>query len=171
MSEEQTIVNERVLTDLASFNSYGVVTLLNGQEVNVQLTMRHGMTAENMANDFNQYIEFLNTATTVADIKFWDGKRKGDEKSAPVSQPGSGWTWQKDPEGNLVQEKGKNVLLVTSGSPPEKVPCPQHAGKNLYLKSNDKGKWYSHKSDSGYCNANLRFAPKDNVDEAFPAFE
>ena len=48
MSEVKQTTWNGVSTDLSSFNSFGVVTLSDGQRVNVQMTMRHGFNAENL---------------------------------------------------------------------------------------------------------------------------
>lgn len=84
---EPKFVWEGVTTDLSSFNSYGVVTLSNGQEVNVQMTYRHGFSPTDMYNDFKNYVAFLDMCATDHSVKFWDGSRKGD---TPVSNASNG---------------------------------------------------------------------------------
>ena len=81
----KTNVAQNVLTDLTSFNAFGVVTLSDGQNVNVQLTMRHGMTADKMMADFAEYVKFLDTAARDHSVKFWDGNKSAPKQEASAS--------------------------------------------------------------------------------------
>ena len=83
-TSEPTKVLQNNLTDLASLNAYGVVTLANGQRVNVQMTMRHGLDADKMAADFTEFVDFLNRLNGV---EFWDGnKPKPETKTEAAPQ-------------------------------------------------------------------------------------
>jgi hypothetical protein len=125
MNSEAQVVEERkpvqqwqgVTTDLASFNAYGVVTLSDGQQVNVQMTLRHGLAPEKAYDDFKNFVKLLDLAAQDHAVKFWDGARKGDV--APVNGNGSTHT---APSGN--GNSGDN------GSKPKlnyKDPIPQGA--------------------------------------------
>lgn len=70
--------------DLTSFNSFGVVTLSDGQQVNVQITVRHGISTEKAYEDFKKYVALLDLCATDSAVKFWDGK-KGEKPSAEKS--------------------------------------------------------------------------------------
>lgn len=62
--------------DLSSFNAFGVVTLSDSQQVNVQMTNRHGLSVEQMYTDFKKYVEFLDLCATDSSVKFWKGKEQ-----------------------------------------------------------------------------------------------
>lgn len=64
------------LTDLASFNAYAFVTLSDNQVVGVQLTGRHGITADDMYKDFQSFVTFLDLCAIDHGVKFVD-KRNG----------------------------------------------------------------------------------------------
>lgn len=78
-TNEPTKVLQNNLTDLDSFNAYGVVTLPSGQRANVQMTMRHGMDADKMMADYLEFVTFLGR---LEGVEFWNGN-KGDGKSEP----------------------------------------------------------------------------------------
>jgi len=69
---------------------------------------------------------------------------------------GDGWWFEIDDDNKLVEKKGKLVMIYRQGTElPEYVPCPRHAGTNLNKKDNESGVWYSHKTDTGWCNADI----------------
>ena len=157
MSEELTKAQNYNVADFSSFNSYGVVTLDNGQEVNVQMTMRHATTADQMIKDYGEYIAFLNAISE--NVKFWDGS-KGKTTEPKTTQPAGKHEWMRDGNGQPVVDKGKMILLVEGGADtlPEdfKIDCPLHSGKRLFLNNGKYGRFLGHKMDSGgYCNANI----------------
>jgi len=166
---EPTKVYQNNLSDLTSHNAYGVVTLENGQRVNVQFTFRHGASADHAMHDFGEYYKFLNQIAGAFDVEFWQGKNGGKELKSdmPAATPGN-CDWERDDNGMPKIEKGKPKLLVSSGEPPEKIACPQHQGMHLYLKKNDRGKWYSHKNGDGYCNASVVFVSNTADEDELP---
>jgi|SRR6185369_16402663 len=82
---KQQIQNQ---TDLASFNSFGVATLSNGDEVNIQITTRHGIPFDRAYEDLKNHISLLDLAARDMGIKFWNGsKNNGESKTPPQSTP------------------------------------------------------------------------------------
>lgn len=75
-------------TNLSSFNSYGIVTLSDGQRVNVQFTMRHGVSAEKWREDLRKYIGELDFAATDLGVKFWDGNKAAQPKENTMVSDG-----------------------------------------------------------------------------------
>lgn len=76
-----------VSTELSSFTAFGVVTLSDLQRVNVQMTNRHGLTAEKMYEDYKEYVKFLDLCAQDHNVSFWDGnKSDGTGKTPPASQ-------------------------------------------------------------------------------------
>ena len=168
MAEEPNKVVQNNTADFSSFNAYGVVTLKDGQRVNIQMTMRHGMDAKRQADDFNEYLAFLNGVTDMCAVEFWAGKGSPSKAPQAAEHKSELYDWLRDPDGKPVIEKGKYTLLVDGGAKTLddkfNLPCPLHSGKNLWLKSKDDGFWLSHKMETGgYCNANIheRVTPFD----------
>ncbi len=78
------------LTDLSSFTAFGVVTLSDGQRVNVQMTNRHGLPAEKMYEDYKDYVKFLDLCAQDHNVEYWDGNRSnGDSKTPAAKNNGS----------------------------------------------------------------------------------
>lgn len=78
-----------VSTDLTSFNAFGVITLSDGQRVNVQATMRHGMKADKLYEDFKEFVKFLDLAAQDSSVKFWDGQKGGSTGAPDAPQTAS----------------------------------------------------------------------------------
>jgi hypothetical protein len=76
MSATETNVNGWVgnPADLSSFNAFGVVTLSDGQTVNVQLTGRHGLADDKLYEDFKRFVAFLDRCAVDSAVKFWNKK-------------------------------------------------------------------------------------------------
>jgi hypothetical protein len=106
-------LNQTRNTDnLSSFNAYAVIELSDGQAVNVQMTMRHGMSGEVMARDLSEYVKFLNFAAMEHGAKFGNIATSAPAKAPPtqsaattadkivhaaledVGAPPAGKTWQ-----------------------------------------------------------------------------
>lgn len=90
-NEKNPVRYESKLSDLASFNAFGVVTLSDGQRVNTQLTMRHGIPLEKLYEDFQKWVAFLDKCATDSSVKFWEGKEgkesKAEEQNKTYAEP------------------------------------------------------------------------------------
>ena len=170
MTDEIRKVQNFNVADYSSLNGYGVVTLEDGQQVNVQFTMRHAMTSEQMLKDYGEYVAFLNAISS--QVKFWDGNRgsKSEKTSSQASNTDAKMDWMRDGNGQPVVDKGKMILLVDGGADalPEdfKIDCPLHSGKRLFLNTGKYGRFLGHKMDSGgFCNANIHAMVDPQEDE------
>jgi hypothetical protein len=76
------------ISDLTSFNTYGVVTLSNGKQANVQITLRHGLAPEKAYDDFKNFVKLLDLMAQDHEVVFWDGVRKYDNGSKPAAESG-----------------------------------------------------------------------------------
>ena len=85
--EKRQVPWHGVSTELSSFTSFGVVTLSNGQRVNVQSTGRHGLSAEKLYEDFKNYIKFLDLCAQDHEVEFWDGKKSEGQGNRNGSEP------------------------------------------------------------------------------------
>jgi hypothetical protein len=100
--------------DLSSFNAYGVVTLSDGQTVNVQLTGRHGIFAdERLYEDFKKFVAFLDKCAIDSAVKFWDGKKS--ERVETTVHSGKAEPHYEYPENQSGAEKV--VVEYKSGKP------------------------------------------------------
>lgn len=65
MTEQSEIQNVRNLSDMTSFNAYGVVELVDGQKAKIQMTFRHGMSNELASKDLDNFVAFLEHAASI----------------------------------------------------------------------------------------------------------
>lgn len=86
--EKKQFAWQGISTDLASFTAFGVVTLSDGQRVNVQMTNRHGLDSNKMYADYKQYVLFLDMCAQDHNVEFWDGSRK-ENGNTPTKAPES----------------------------------------------------------------------------------
>lgn len=126
-NEKNPVQYESKLSDLTSFNAYGIVTLSDGQRVNTQLTMRHGIPLEEAYKDFRKWVEFLDICATDSSVKFWEGDKtepKAESKNGTYTEPTytqvdeSGGEVHTFPAGVLTVEykQGKPYYNVTDAS-------------------------------------------------------
>jgi hypothetical protein len=64
------------------------MTLSDGQRVNIQFTMRHGVRAEKWREDLRKYIAELDFAAVDLGVKFWDGNKATQPKESTVQSSG-----------------------------------------------------------------------------------
>jgi len=118
-----------ISTDLNSFNAFGVVTLSDGQRANVQTTLRHGMKADKMYEDFKEFVKFLDMAAQDSSVKFWDGqKSSGTPSDAP--QTGS------KPSGN-----GEGTYDNPKSFTATRIRSVYDKGKVFYKVEGEEGKF------------------------------
>lgn len=94
---------------LTSFNSWGVVTLKSGKRVNAQFTSRHGISADEMWEDFVNYKNFLELCDTFG-IEFWAGKgsdTNGTNGATAATVPSPQTTTQENSQTPPSPEKPK----------------------------------------------------------------
>lgn len=116
--EKRGVTWNGVSTDLTSFNAFGVVTLSDGQRVNTQLTMRHGVPLETIYEDFQKWVAFLDKCATDSSVKFWEGKNTEPKEEGAGTYTEPTYT-QMDDSGEEVHTFPAGVLTVEykSGKP------------------------------------------------------
>lgn len=98
---------------LSSFNSWGVVTLSDGQRVNVQMTNRHGLSVEEMYKDFNRFVTFLDLCAVDHAVRFWEGK--GSEQTTGKAEIKADDNVETEPERKELDDDGNEVLSFSAG--------------------------------------------------------
>lgn len=106
-NEKKAVVYESKISDLTSFNAFGVVTLSDGQRVNTQLTMRHGIPLDVAYEDFKKWVAFLDMCATDSGAKFWE--KEGEQKKA---EPNTSYT---EPTYTQMDDSGAEVHTFPAG--------------------------------------------------------
>lgn len=136
-----------VKTDECSTNFY--FSIGKEEVFNCQLTIRGNPTPAKLQAHIRSAV-----AGMEAIVKSGGHARQGKSDSAGAqSSPsqGNGSAY------NFKQGKGGKtfVVLGKDQAEPNKIPCPNHDGKELKRQTNERGAWYSHKQDDGYCSVSI----------------